>query len=679
MAKNDILVRWKADTGNYDANIAKARRQLDGFAKDNLSAGGAMKQLTQSVVGAATKFASLAAAGKLAMETIKGAFNATERSADALASTQMQLNSVIDSFFRTLNDGSFTTFLSGLSDVATRAREAYEAMDELSSFAVRYNPKNQADMQRIDKLLKEARALQAKGDKAGAAAKTEEATAIANQARANTLAYGQREYNAGMATLKNLLGQSGTTFSDSQIMWYSDPKNFDEANRLAKTYEKIIGLQKSMTSGPMSGQAVREIQKQIDALGPVTPKMARAYAYMNTRDTAGTEKGDMFIKATEQIYGKQRAEYAADAIQARIDRAYAVATKTTGGGTTTPAGKVAELPPEGSILAQEQLVADLTKKWKNATDQVGRDGYLAELEKAQKVLENMTSKPSANPFLAGDPSKMGVQALALYDIPESAFEQMQAGIREQFRQLDLTTLTTLVKVSMENGIRDFDGDFSALREKIGHGMLITDEEWLAFQESFNEKLQSLGLEPIKLNLDTGGLENVTKETKKMGDSWQSAAQAIQAVGSAMSAIEDPAAKVAGTIAEAIASIALGAGQAIASHGGRMENGGPWAWLAFAAATTATMITTIASIRKATSHAEGGIIPGNNLSGDNRLAWVNSGEVVLNAAQSDTLAAKLQGSNPLENMTLTAKVAGKDLVLAINNSQIGRNQGTLKFH
>jgi hypothetical protein len=92
-----------------------------------------------------------------------------------------------------------------------------------------------------------------------------------------------------------------------------------------------------------------------------------------------------------------------------------------------------------------------------------------------------------------------------------------------------------------------------------------------------------------------------------------------------------------------------------------------------------MIATIASVRKATSHADGGIIPGNNLSGDNRLAWVNSGEVVLNAAQSDTLAARLQGANPMENMTLTAKVAGKDLVLAINNSQIGKNQGTLKFH
>ena len=33
MANSDVLVRMKADTQNYDANIAKARKQLDAFKK----------------------------------------------------------------------------------------------------------------------------------------------------------------------------------------------------------------------------------------------------------------------------------------------------------------------------------------------------------------------------------------------------------------------------------------------------------------------------------------------------------------------------------------------------------------------------------------------------------------------------------------------------------------------
>ena len=62
MAKSDVLIRMKADTQNYDANIAKARRQLDQFKKDNLSMGGVLKQLSGSLVGAAAGFASITAA-----------------------------------------------------------------------------------------------------------------------------------------------------------------------------------------------------------------------------------------------------------------------------------------------------------------------------------------------------------------------------------------------------------------------------------------------------------------------------------------------------------------------------------------------------------------------------------------------------------------------------------------
>ena len=62
MAKSEVLVRMKADTQNYDANIAKARRQLDQFKKDNLSMGGVLKQLSGSLVGAAAGFASITAA-----------------------------------------------------------------------------------------------------------------------------------------------------------------------------------------------------------------------------------------------------------------------------------------------------------------------------------------------------------------------------------------------------------------------------------------------------------------------------------------------------------------------------------------------------------------------------------------------------------------------------------------
>ena len=62
MAKSEVLVRMKADTQGYDANIAKARRQLDQFKKDNLSMGGVLKQVNSSLLATATHFASVTAA-----------------------------------------------------------------------------------------------------------------------------------------------------------------------------------------------------------------------------------------------------------------------------------------------------------------------------------------------------------------------------------------------------------------------------------------------------------------------------------------------------------------------------------------------------------------------------------------------------------------------------------------
>lgn len=51
----------KADVSNYDANIAKARKTLNGFRQDNLTLSGIINQSTKSVVAAAAQYASFAA------------------------------------------------------------------------------------------------------------------------------------------------------------------------------------------------------------------------------------------------------------------------------------------------------------------------------------------------------------------------------------------------------------------------------------------------------------------------------------------------------------------------------------------------------------------------------------------------------------------------------------------
>jgi hypothetical protein len=158
-------------------------------------------------------------------------------------------------------------------------------------------------------------------------------------------------------------------------------------------------------------------------------------------------------------------------------------------------------------------------------------------------------------------------------------------------------------------------------------------------------------------------KDANKDSGNLADNWRNAGTAIGAVGAAMSQIEDPAAKVMGTIAQSIATIAL---TFASSLKGTFT---PWDWIAAAAAGTATMISTIAAIHSATGYAEGGMIKGNSYSGDNigglvdgsQLVGLNAGEVVLNASQQNTLAQNLQNNGSTVNVV--GRVVGEDIFLS----------------
>jgi len=190
---------------------------------------------------------------------------------------------------------------------------------------------------------------------------------------------------------------------------------------------------------------------------------------------------------------------------------------------------------------------------------------------------------------------------------------------------------------------------------------------------------------LKLQLDEKAMDAVDKQIKKqtkgMKGGWEDAAGAIQAVGSAMSQIEDPAAKVVGTVAQAIATIALGYAQATT----QAATAGPWAWIAFAATGLATMLTTISAIHSATGYAQGGMIKGNSYSGDNiggmvdggagGFVGLNAGEVVLNRAQTGNLASQLQG-NGFGNARLVGRLKGRDILISIDRELSATGKGQL---
>ena len=261
-------------------------------------------------------------------------------------------------------------------------------------------------------------------------------------------------------------------------------------------------------------------------------------------------------------------------------------------------------------------------------------------------------------------AKLTQEYVRLGDSETEASRQRQAEIQKEIQLLE-----------KRNGLLK-------LREEQAHGRLlgnttdITNAKDLSKTGGvlYDNSLEFTG--SLKLMLDEKAMAAVNKQIEQqtggMKGGWQDAADAIQAVGSAMSQIEDPAAKVIGTVAQAIATVALGYAQATA----QAASAGPWAWIAFAATGLATMISTIASIHSATGYANGGIVKGNSYSGDNIFggaAMVNAGELVLNRAQQGNLASALQGSG-VQNMHLETSISMEQLRIGLTNNSMRRGKG-----
>ena len=323
------------------------------------------------------------------------------------------------------------------------------------------------------------------------------------------------------------------------------------------------------------------------------------------RDAATEQQllGEMLRKLTdEELDALQKLGLQAEQTATQIASVDRTVVRMLGTGGKGGVVKADEVLPAGSIAEVKARIAELNKAYEMAGDATTRDRIRIQIEDLKRELEMMSTP--------------------------------------------LTGLGQIVPLSVE--------------------LLDTSKEKLA--ADMEELRKRLGLEPIKLGVEVGTDGKGTVETAKQTEkAWGAAANAISAIGGALQQIEDPSAKVAGIIMQAVANIALGFAQAAASPA--TGAAGVFGWIAAATAGVATMASTIASIKSVTKggFANGGIVPGNSFSGDNLHTsdyGINSGELILNRAQQNTIASQLQGG--AANIRVQGLVRGHDILLAGSN-------------
>lgn len=478
------------------------------------------------------------------------------------------------------------------------------------------------------------------------------------------------------------LTDEGTLINDNTTALDEYITNLQRAATAQAAFDKMVDLQKRKMEAQLNlEEKRREVERlQTPTTYTTNSGMAAGTAGVSMYDMAESSRLQSLARA-QRAYEEIGATIAdidaqLNAVQDLVNAAdIAPTTRRTGGsggsggGTGGGAKDDRDIAPD-SITAQEKLVAELTKQWKNASAEL-RDGYKKQLDEAQATLDKLygrTKEIAATPI---NFNQEGIAALG-QKFAES-LSTATVGSSDYFIKAenlaDLDTFQYLIQVATENGLKGLDFNYlSSLFDSIKLGADVEDATWDSLVEQINAKLKELGIEPIsiKMTVDSDGGGELEETAKGSADAWAAAARAVNNLGGALGNLEDPSAKVAGIVMQAIANIALGFAQAAASPA--TGAAGVFGWIAAATAGLATMTATIASIKSVTSgsYASGGIIPGASFSGDNQIAAVNAGELILNRAQTANLAGQLT-SGGIGNLRLTTELSGENIRIALSNN------------
>ena len=615
--------------------IQDSRQQLDDVTRslsDTKQEGGATSGIMEQLAG---KFTISLDAVKLfnvglqatqsVLSVAKDAFFASEANVDEWGRIVDSSKSLYEGFLNSINNGDISGFLGRIDQIVTAARAAYDELDRLGTMKTIQAPAisaQQTENERMRMMIQTGRYIAPTDGRRAAMANG----AVLSPDQIKRL---EQRLQSGMNNVVKLVGNEVKQTSKAIDAIY---------NRQAKEIGMSVSEFRRGTSsmaefdrrieGARNYRQWQQDHSYVDqSTGRlVAPRTGNPYAQFKGWDVFRVD-GQRYNDLVQLIRQRDQQAGQSYSMQSQayrtMNRAEGITLRQIMGGTGGSGGgkgggnttKQEIEAVSGSIDYQAKKVQELQKAWRAAADDDSRQKIKKEIEEAQFELEKLEGKTSGIPQMnygLGDLAGKGGSGM----FQDPLFKQKTY---------------------------DSSNEFSKA---------ITHNQWQLDDKALN----ALGDYISKSGeLAEGG--------KTVSDSWKNAASSIQSVGQALSSIDDPAAKVMGTIAQAVATIALTFAESLK---GTFT---PWDWIAAAATGTATMISTIAAIRSATAggFANGGIVPGNSFSGDNLRTsdyGINSGELILNRVQQNTVASMLTQSR--EPIMLEAVVSAEQIQFVTGN-------------
>lgn len=333
-------------------------------------------------------------------------------------------------------------------------------------------------------------------------------------------------------------------------------------------------------------------------------------------------------------------------------------------------------PPKfekGSIADYENQLSKVDNDLKNLNlTEEERNAKLKERAALLDLIANKKEKPYQN----GSISDLEEQISKLQNrlnnetLTAKARLELKTKVYDLQKQVDNHSDNTTIKIkNVSIGTQDKLDSFSNAQTNVDS--IVKQRELGIIDKSqaeteiaaINEQLQQLGLEPIKIHIES----DVEKKINEARDAIDSLGSSLSSIGSNLGI---PELDVAGLMAQSVATMISG----YATATSQAASLGPWAWIAFAALGAAQLAAIVGQVKSMGSFANGGIIGGGSTHGDMLTAQVNAGEMILNGKQQKKLFTVLDGSGSTGNSgEVTFKIEGSTLRGVLHNYDNKRNK------
>lgn len=570
---SDIITRLLLKTNDFDANLNRAKGSVNSFQ-------GGISSMAKTAGAGVLKFAGTIGVAVGAYEGFNKLMNSSQTLSDEYNRTIEGLKGTVDNFFYSIGSGDWTPFFNGLDETIRKAREAYNAMDQLGNTKMSYgyfNMKNQAEFQKQITILKDKDSTEAQKDEA-----QKRLDDVLKDQREIVDQLGRRSTEAVQALVAASTGISAADVSmvsvdrvsrfDVSAMGDAEKKQAEKEYQYFKNVETALRKKYTKVETVMTGAGMNRswsTVKTLDyesynkAMAPMIAKYQDAIVYNGML----VKESDEWLK---KLYGIRSEAFAAE-------QAYESMTKTANrasqaGGKDSKEDKD-EKPLKDTLAWYDAEISRLNKKLSKETTMQARATVQAAINELEK-------------------KKVNIKIVVEQEVFKGKYGDMKGGLPSINRPGD------------QIGLKHNDKGF-----KLPKFESPIKKEDIDLNQQYAD---SLGL----IGSVMGNLSGITNNSTTSWINWgagvfQSIAQAIPSIVSLTTALT---AKAAAEAAGSAASIPV------------------VGWVA-AGAAALSVVATMASIPK---FANGGIVPGISFAGDKVPAMLNSGEMILNGSQQANL-------------------------------------------